>query len=90
LNRLQRFLNKKKISEKIICERKRKLTEENVLQPFFLLFSLKKKDFKQISSKGRDGPRGRVKCRTELNSTITVKTFLFSVRFDALTEKRLQ
>jgi hypothetical protein len=62
-------------------ERKRKLTEENVLQPFSFIIILfeKEKDFKQISSKGRDGPRGRANGRTDLNSTTTVKTFLFSL-----------
>jgi hypothetical protein len=72
-------------------ERKRKLTEENVLQPFSFIIILfeKEKDFKQISSKGRDAWSSQRPHRFKLDYYCQNLSFL-SVRFDALSEKRLQ
>ena len=74
--------------ERFFLKKEKKLWRERkcILQPFFLVccvfLSIGKRFFRQISSKGRDGPRGLVDSCTELNSTASIddpKLLLFSL-----------
>ena len=74
--------------ERFFLKKEKKLWRERkcILQPFFLVccvfLSIGKRFFRQISSKGRDGPRGLADSCTELNSTASIddpKLLLFSL-----------